>query len=52
MYFSKDADAIPTFEFPGSTGAGPQQFTKGTKGYNKCHSGCYGGTEKSHLSQH
>ena len=25
MYFSKDADAIPTFEFPGSTGAGPRQ---------------------------
>ena len=25
MYFSKDADAIPTFEFPGSTGAGPWQ---------------------------
>ena len=22
MYFSKDADAVPTFEFPGSTGAG------------------------------
>ena len=27
MYFSKDADAIPTFEFPGSTGAGPRQGT-------------------------
>ena len=26
MYFSKDADAIPTFEFPGSTGAGPWQL--------------------------
>ena len=26
MYFSKDADAVPTFEFPGSTGAGPRQF--------------------------
>ena len=25
MYFSKDADAVPTFEFPGSTGAGPRQ---------------------------
>ena len=25
MYFSKDADAVPTFEFPGSTGAGPWQ---------------------------
>ena len=27
MYFSKDADAVPTFGFPGSTGAGPRQFT-------------------------
>ena len=26
MYFSKDADAIPTFEFPGSTGDGPQEL--------------------------
>ena len=26
MYFSKDADAVPTFEFPGSTGAGPRQI--------------------------
>ena len=25
MYFSKDADTVPTFEFPGSTGAGPWQ---------------------------
>ena len=25
MYFSKDTDAVPTFEFPGSTGAGPRQ---------------------------
>ena len=25
MYFSKDADAVPTFKFPGSTGAGPRQ---------------------------
>ena len=25
MYFSKDADTVPTFEFPGSTGAGPRQ---------------------------
>ena len=25
MYFSKDADAIPTFKFPGSTGAGRRQ---------------------------
>ena len=34
MYFSKDADAIPTFEFPGSTGAGPRQVAPGT-GYSK-----------------
>ena len=26
MYFSKDTDAIPTFKFPGSTGAGPQHL--------------------------
>ena len=25
MYFFKDADSVPTFEFPGSTGAGPRQ---------------------------
>ena len=25
MHFSKGADAVPTFEFPGSTGAGPRQ---------------------------
>ena len=24
MYFSKDADSVPTFKFPGSTGAGPR----------------------------
>ena len=24
MYFSKDADSVPTFESPGSTGAGPR----------------------------
>ena len=28
MYFSKDADAVPTFEFPGSTGAGPRHSQK------------------------
>ena len=27
MYFSKDSDAVPTFEFPGSTGAGPRQVS-------------------------
>ena len=27
MFFSKDSDAIPTFEFPGSTGAGPRQHS-------------------------
>ena len=27
MYFSKDTDAVPTFKFPGSTGAGPRQET-------------------------
>ena len=26
MYFSKDADSVPTFKFPGSTGAGPRHF--------------------------
>ena len=26
MYFSKDADSIPNFEFPGFTGAGPWQI--------------------------
>ena len=25
MYLSKDADSVPTFEFPGSDGAGPRQ---------------------------
>ena len=29
MYFPKDADAVPTFEFPGSTGAGPWQGRNG-----------------------
>ena len=26
MYFSKDADAVPTFEFPETTGAGPRHL--------------------------
>ena len=26
MFFSKDVDAVPTFEFPESTGAGPRQL--------------------------
>ena len=33
MYFSKDVDAVPTFEFPGSIGAGPRhQHVKGFPG--------------------